>query len=71
MVVEYASRVAVDKPPRVLANLICTAVGVVELLSVTEFEVVEVSSLFMVNDQTNEPQPPHQPPGSVTAKSVK
>jgi len=51
----------------VLANLILIADGVVELFSSTEFEVVEASSLLMTNVHVNEPQPP----GSVTAKSVK
>jgi hypothetical protein len=41
--------------------------GVVELFSVTELEVVEIASLFIMNDHVND----HQPPGSVIVKSVK
>ena len=46
--VEYASREL--RPVLSLENLICVADGVTETLSVTEPEIVEVSSLLMTKD---------------------
>jgi hypothetical protein len=49
----------------VSANLILEALGVVELFSVTELEVVEIASLFITNVHVKLPH------GNVIAKSVK